>query len=584
MHEYGGAAFNIDNYRQGIVFSNKSDRGVYLFLPNTKEVRQIVQRDEWRFADFDVHRSGSVVAIRELHHPEDDLPSTVVNELVLIDVETKSVRTLVPGSADMMFSTPKFSPDGKWMSWLQWSHPEMPWTGSLLKCAKFDSQNGSLSNFEHLAGSGSHEGISQPHWGPDSTLFYATDRSGFFQLQQVQLDKDAKSRPVVRGLETVEHTAVEFMLGSFTYLPMSSKQLVLGYYREGSSEFALVDLDTGEWTRMELPITDLSYDAMCRVTETEFLVHGSNPSSPPAVYKVTIHGTNITCQRIRKALELDVPEAFISTARVVSSPRLFGDNKDGQVYGLLYEPANPNFTAPPDSRAPLIVYGHGGPTGHWKPTFDLDIQYWTSRGIAMVLLNYAGSTGFGKAYRDLLDGKWGVIDSADAASLAVHLGREGVVDVSKLGIYGPSAGGYLALKTICDFPDVWAASVSLFGIADMAIFNDTTHKFESHYMEALLYENPEKMSKAERNAVDQDRSPLTHAKRIEAPLLLLHGLADKVVPPDQSEAMARVLEERGKPVRLELFEGEGHARWQGEALRRSLAAQEDWWREYLIRA
>ena len=370
---------------------------------------------------------------------------------------------------------------------------------------------------------------------------------------------------------------------SCTYLPLSATQLVLTYHKVAIAHTALVDLTDGSWHELDLPITDTSYDAMCKVSETELIVRGSNATTPTAMFNVKIDNGKARTDVLRRSTDLPVAAEYISVPRPVSGPRIYGATKSGEVYGLLHEPANPNFVAPEGTLPPLIVFAHGGPTGHVAPKLDLDMQYWNSRGYAILLLNYAGSTGYGKEYRVLLDGKWGAIDSEDAASLATHLAKEGVVDESKIGVYGPSAGGYIAEKTICDVPSVWAASISLFGIAEMKDFNSTTHKFESRYADNLLYGYGVQPSQEERDAIDKERSPLTYTDKITAPLLLLHGDQDKVVPPAQSEAMRDALAAVGKPVELIMFEGEAHARWQGDALRRSVMAQERWWRKYLLK-
>ena len=303
-------------------------------------------------------------------------------------------------------------------------------------------------------------------------------------------------------------------------------------------------------------------------------------NAPSALYLVFI-GSYPTYKVIKKSAEISLPFDLLSRVQHITFPRICGPETGGESHAFYQPPQNSDYEAPPDTLPPLLVWLHGGPTAHVAPGLILVNQYWTSRGYAVANVNYTGSTGYGRAYRDRLNGKWGLADVADAASCVSYLASTKRIDPSRVGIFGQSAGGYGVLQAMCDYPDVWAGGVSLHGISGLKALAEDTHKFESRYGDRLLFEDD--MNAQEREQVMRDRSPCFHAHKITAPLLLLQGSEDKVVPPDQARAMVTVIRERGGDVKLVVFEGEGHGFMQDVSIKRCIEEQEKWWAKTLLR-
>ncbi|KAK1139471.1 hypothetical protein N8T08_000752 [Aspergillus melleus] len=455
----------------------------------------------------------------------------------------------------------------------------MPFTGAVLYKATFDGDK--ITQKTRVAGEPGARGISQPRWSSDGTLYYLDDISGFSQLWAVDSVHHRPSRIDIRGLEDCDLGNAEFSLGSCSYQFLSKDVIVCAATKHAVSQVVLIDLKSKTAQQIELPLVYVIPDGVRRVNDHQFVLVGSTPSAPTSVFLVSIEQEGLHWKQVQPLPTVNLPAGLISKAQSISFPRTYGPDKSGFVHGFLLLPRNLAYKAPLDEKPPLLVWAHGGPTNHFNPGFSLQQQYWSSRGYAILLLNYAGSTGYGRNYRRLLDRHWGVIDSADAASAASYLATANLINSKRIGIVGPSAGGYLALKTVCDFPHLWAAGVSVFGISDTKRFAETTHKFESGYAEQLL---PVKLSDPdeEHEQVHHDRSPLAHVDCIEAPILLLQGTEDRVVVPEQSIIMHEALKQDDKVSELLLVEGEGHSYWAGQALRRSVTTQERWWRKYLL--
>lgn len=285
--------------------------------------------------------------------------------------------------------------------------------------------------------------------------------------------------------------------------------------------------------------------------------------------------------RLKTSADVDIPVDFYSTASHISFPIVHGDEQNSQSHALYLPPKNPNYQAPPTTLPPLIISLHGGPTGHVSPGLSLPLQYFTTRGYAVASVNYSGSSGYGRTYRERLNAQWGIRDTNDITSCVSYLANTGKIDPSRVGVTGGSAGGYATLQSLCMYPDIWAGGVSLFGIADMKTMTETTHKFESHYLDALLY--PKNASDAEKEKILKERSPLFHAGRIKAPVLLLQGTEDKVVPPDQASDMERIIREEGGDVKLVMMEGEGHGFRMSGNIRKATAEEEEWWVKTLLK-
>lgn len=319
---------------------------------------------------------------------------------------------------------------------------------------------------------------------------------------------------------------------------------------------------------------------MARISDTKFVVIGSTATAPSALYLIDLKYPSEP-QVLKSSVDLGLSTSLYSEAEHVSFPRVYGEKKDDLGYALYLPPKNPEYKAPEGVLPPLIVGLHGGPTAHEAPGLSLMSQYWTSRGYAFVHVNYAGSTGYGRAYRDRLNRQWGIADVADAASCVAHLVSTSRIDRTRVGIRGGSAGGYGVLQALCVYPDIWAGGVSLYGISGLKALGEDTHKFESHYLFALVFDDG--ASEEEKERIYEERSPCFHADKIKAPVLLLQGSLDKVVPPNQTRAMERTIKANGGDVQVVIFDGEGHGFREGKNVKKAIEEEERWWNKTLLR-
>lgn len=364
---------------------------------------------------------------------------------------------------------------------------------------------------------------------------------------------------------------------SCTHVPLSANTLLAAYQQNATSNVIVIDIETETWRNLGFPFVGV--ERLAKVSDTSFTVIGTTRDKPTALYQVDT--ADFTSHKILKSsADLDIPDSLYSAAEHISFPRVVGDYTDGSAYAIFSPPHNPEYRAQSGALPPLVLELHGGPTYHINPGLSTTTQYWTSRGYAYVSVNYAGSTGYGRAYRDLLNGKWGILDVADAVSCATHLSAISKVDASRVGICGQSAGGYGVLQALCDHPKIWAGGISLFGISSLKALLKDMHKFESHLLDRLLFKDG--TSADEKEQILHDRSPLFHAGNITSPVLLLQGTADPVVPPNQTKEMEKKILESGGKVRVVMFEGEGHGFIQKQNIKKTLEEEELWFRTTLV--
>jgi dipeptidyl aminopeptidase/acylaminoacyl peptidase len=380
------------------------------------------------------------------------------------------------------------------------------------------------------------------------------------------------------GLQEVEFGGAEFFLGSSTYASLSKKTLVAAYTDNGKSVLIEIDPTSNTWKDLDLPLQSITFDALARLSDTSFLALGSTAFSPKALYRVDL-APQVLLQKLRSSSEEDFDESVFSKPEHIYCLPADGNRETG-VHGFFFPPHNRAYQAPEGTKPPLIILSHGGPTGHHSPGLALTSQYWTSRGFALFLLNYRGSSGHGRKYREALNTNWGLFEPEDAVNAADFLGRYGRIDRTRVGIQGGSAGGYCVCQAITIYPKAFAAAVSLYGISDLSGLIATTHKFEAGYPEMLLFKPGQ--SQSERDAIVKDRSALTHVDKIETPLLMLHGREDKVVPLEQAELIRDAMEKRGREVRLVVFDGESHGFRKPENLVTTLDEEMAWWRKTLV--
>jgi dipeptidyl aminopeptidase/acylaminoacyl peptidase len=554
VHEYGGGAYCVHD---GVVFcSSFDDQRLYRIDPGRDPVPitpDVGGRRE-RFADGRVTpNSGLWIGVRE-RHPESGHPAEVVNELVALPSDGSTEPRIVAGGRDF-YSSPRVSPDGRRLSFLAWDLPWMPWDGCELFVAEL-AEDGKLGAPKLVAGGNGEESIWQPEWSPEGDLVFASDRSGWWNLERLH---GGERRPLHPCDAEFGHPAWVFGGTSFAFL--EDQTILCAYEQDGRTRFGLLDPDSGALEALELPYDALWGTPYVVAEGTTALLIAGSATIPNQVVRLDVSTRAATV--LRKSSDVPVDTSYFSVPRSIEFPT------DGGLtaHALFYPPVNPGHAAPEGERPPLIVSSHGGPTGAASAIFDLQTQFWTSRGFAMVDVNYGGSTGYGRAYRERLNGAWGVVDLNDCVNAARHLADLGEVDGDRLLIRGGSAGGY---TTICalTFTEAFAAGASYFGIADLEPTPDGhTHKFELRYEHTLIGPYPEAAE------LFRERSPINYVDRISTPMLVLQGTDDEVVPQEQAEMIVRALRARGVPHAYLLFEGEGHGFRKAENIVASLEAE-----------
>ncbi|EYE92667.1 alpha/beta hydrolase family protein [Aspergillus ruber CBS 135680] len=538
-----------------------------------------------RYADFCHHPTESqwVLAIRE--DQRDATPETqaynVHNVLVALNTDTREEKVVAAG--DDFYAHPKFDPSGRYASWIQWSHPDMPWTGTVLYLADWGGSQG-MTNVRKIAGKAMGESIAQPKWGLDGALWLASDRTGFWQLYSVNPeDESCQVRQLVlKGLEDAEMATAEWDLGNSTYISLDESTIVAAAITHATGRVILIDTATASFQDLDLPYLDI--DGVYRVTPTSFAIIGSSADSPPELALVSLTSNIGAKPRVQQtvlkstASAFTLPPEYISHATSYTAPQNHGPLRNGSVHFFYFPPRNPHFHSD-NTLPPCLVYVHGGPNSNATPALDLETQYYTTRGFAVAAVNYTGSTGFGREYRERFSGYWGLADVADTVSVVDYLVQNQMIDQSRVGIYGGSAGGYLTLRALHMYPGTWAAGISNYGISDVRALQADSYKFESQDVDRLLLSLTQ--GTEEREAELTKRSPCHFAKDIKAPLLLLQGTEDVVVPVAQARMMANAMHECGNVAEVVEFPGEGHG-WVGkEAIYESLRRKEEWWRTYL---
>jgi dipeptidyl aminopeptidase/acylaminoacyl peptidase len=553
VHEYGGGAYCI--HRGTAYASNFDDQRLYRIDHGTDPVpvTPAIEQRRHRYADGRVTRDGSLwIGVRE-RHAESDSSKDVVNELVVLPTDGSAEPRVIVGGRDF-YSTPRISPDGSRLCFLAWNLPWMPWDGCELHVADLAADS-SVTGVEHVAGKDGVESIWQPEWSPAGDLVFASDRSGWWNLERVREGERSSLYPAEAEFG---YPAWAFGTSSFAFL--GDGRIVCGFDSGGLTHFGVVDPETGQLEELDIGLDSWGSPYLC-AERTEAVFVAGSATAPSQVIRLDVTSGDV--ETLRLSVEAQVPTEDLSMPRAIEFPT------DGGLtaYAFYYPPTNPHFTAPEDELPPLIVESHGGPTGNATAMFSLGVQFWTSRGFGVVDVDYGGSTGYGRAYRERLNGQWGVVDLADCANAARHLVDQGEADPDRLLITGGSAGGY---TTICalTFTDAFAAGATYFGIADLEQFaGGETHKFELQYEHTLVGPYPERAD------LYKERSPIHFTDRITTPMLVLQGADDRVVPPSQAELIVTALRERGVPHAYLLYEGEGHGFRKADNIAGSLEAE-----------
>jgi dipeptidyl aminopeptidase/acylaminoacyl peptidase len=543
VHEYGGGDYIAHN--SIVYFSNFADQQLYRQAPHSAPqlVSEAGADAQLRYADFVVDKSRDrLISVREDHR---DNEREAVNTLVAIPLGGGEAQVLISGKD--FYSSPRISPNGSRLAWLAWNHPNMPWDGCELWTGDIDV-DGSITNQQLFAG-GLRESIFQPEWSPDGMLYFVSDRSGWWNLY----------RAADTTIECVCEMAAEFgapqwIFGLTTYAFESAERIVCAFAERGLWRLGTIDTRSKTLQRIDAAYTDVSY--VCAAPGRAVFRAGS-PKAPFSIIEMDL-ATRAT-KALQRASKIDIDSGFISEPQPIEFP-----TEDGlTAHGFYYPPKNRDFAAPNLERPLLLVKSHGGPTSATIAVLMLGIQYWTSRGIAVLDVNYGGSTGYGRAYRERLNGTWGIVDVDDCVNGARFLATRGDADGNRLMIDGGSAGGYTTLCALT-FRDQFKAGASHFGVSDAEALAKETHKFESRYLDNLIGPYPE------RRDLYIQRSPIHHAENLSCPVIFFQGLEDKVVPPNQAEAMVEALHQKGVPVAYVAFEGEQHGFRRAENIKRAL--------------
>jgi dipeptidyl aminopeptidase/acylaminoacyl peptidase len=546
VHEYGGRSYAV--HSETVYFANFADQRVYRVTPGGAP-EPITPEGAMRYGDFVVDEQRKrLLCVREDHGASDRVAINTLVSLRLDGANDDGGAVLVEGND--FFSTPRLSQDGARLCWLTWNHPNMPWDGCELWVAELNA-NGALGKRRRVAG-GLEESIFQPTWGPDGALYFASDRTGWWNLYRWRGGREAN---ILR--RKAEFGMPQWALGMTTYAVISEKRLVCAWTSRGVWRLGDLDTETGTLTPLNLPYSAIT-GVQANATRAVFLA--GSPTQEPAVVELNLKTKRVRTLRESRKAALD--SADISIPRAIEFP-----TEDGlTAHGLYYPPHNPRYRAPTGEKPPLLVMSHGGPTSAVNNTLNPRYQYWTSRGFAVLDVNYGGSSGYGRAYRQRLAGRWGIVDVDDCVNGARYLAARGLADQRRLAIRGGSAGGYTTLAALA-FRDAFAAGASLFGVSDLEALARETHKFESRYLDGLIGPYPA------RKDLYRERSPIHHVNRIAAPMILFQGLEDRVVPPNQAELMVAALTKKGLPVAYVAFEGEGHGFRRAETIIRAHEAE-----------
>jgi len=544
VHEYGGGDYAVS--KGTIVFANFADQRLYIMRKAGLAPRPLTPVGDLRYADGVIDgRRNLLFCVREDHTAQGEAINTVVS----LDLKQGGAGNVLVSGNDF-YSSPRLSRDGARLAWLTWNHPNMPWDGTELWFGELD-EDGSLKNKVPAAG-GANESIFQPEWSPDGALYFVSDRSGWWNLYRWQRNKVEPVCPM-----EAEFGEPQWVFGGSLYAFESAERIICSYSREGRCYLGRIDIGRRALEPVEIP-----YSAISRVQAAEGRVVfiAASPTERTAI--VAWDPDTSGYQVLGRSGESTVDFGYLAVPRSIEFPTTGGLT----AHGIFYAPTNCDFAAPADERPPLLVMSHGGPTSATSTSLRYAIQYWTSRGIAVLDVNYGGSSGYGREYRDRLKGRWGIVDVDDCVNGVRFLVERGEADGSRVAIRGGSAGGYTTLCALT-FRDTFKAGASHYGISDLEALARDTHKFESRYLDSLIGPYPA------RRDLYVERSPIHFTERLACPMIIFQGLEDKVVPPNQAEKMVEAVRSKGLPVAYLTFEGEQHGFRKAENIKRVLEAE-----------
>jgi dipeptidyl aminopeptidase/acylaminoacyl peptidase len=548
VHEYGGGSYLI--HGDWVYFVAFDDQRIYRqSLSDARPLPEpITPEGPWRYADMCMDETRSqLICVREDHS---EAHEEACNEVIAIALDKTDTPLTVLCSGNDFYSNPRLSPNSEKLSWLTWQHPNLPWDETECWLADIDA-SGQLSNAQCVAGgAGKQHSIFQPQWSPAGELYWVSDENNWWNIYRLRQGKVEQ----VTSLEA-EFATPQWVFGMSTFGFMDNDTLLACFTQDGLWQLATIDTQNLNLNIIETPYVDISA-LHCQSGKAIFIGGAHKDFEEIVTYQSGQISTLV------RAGDNPPAENNLSSAQAIS----FAVTEDESAHGFYYPPCNANFSAPENDLPPLIVLCHGGPTGATSSALSLKIQYWTSRGFAIFDINYRGSTGYGRRYRDRLKKNWGICDVEDVCAGARYLVEKKLAHPDKLAIKGGSAGGYTVLAALT-FSDVFNAGASHYGVGDLESLAKDTHKFEARYLDQLIGPYPEQQE------IYHARSPINSIDQLNCPVIFFQGLDDKVVPPNQAEAMVAALNAKHIPCAYVPFEGEGHGFRQGPNIKRALEGE-----------
>jgi dipeptidyl aminopeptidase/acylaminoacyl peptidase len=544
VHEYGGGAFAVSD--ETIYFSNFADQALYQQKSHL-EPRALNSPAARRYGDIIVDKiQNRLICVREDHSSGASEP---VNAIVALDIsKNQEEQVLITGND--FYSSPRISPDGSSLAWLSWNHPNLPWDGTELWVGEIQS-DGSIGERVKVAGS-LNESIFQPEWSPDGVLYFVSDKSewwNFYRYRQEQVE------PVCP--RDCEFGRPQWLLSMSTYGFESLDRILCTYTSKGVWHLSSLNCTSGDLEDIETPFSEIWN---LRVSSKQAVFCAGSPTLAPSIIRFDLKSRKF--HSLRSSSDIKADKGYISIPQAIEFPTEHGKTS----HAFFYPPQNCDYRAAAEELPPMLVKIHGGPTSATSTSLAWDIQYWTSRGFAVLDVNYGGSSGYGRSYRQRLEGQWGIVDVDDCVNGARFLVEQGWVDGERLAIRGSSAGGYTTLCALT-FRHTFKAGASYYGISDLEALAKETHKFEARYLDRLVGPYPDRLD------IYRQRSPIHSTHLLSCPLILFQGLEDEVVPPNQAEMMLEALQSKGLPVAYIPFAGEQHGFRRAETIKRALNSE-----------
>ncbi|RQH24871.1 S9 family peptidase [Okeania hirsuta] len=543
VHEYGGGAFLVTDGR--IYFSNFADQRLYCQTPDATP-QPLTPEVNCRYADAVMDKQRDRLICIQEDHTQGGEP---INRIVSINIKNKAdIQILVEGND--FYASPRLSPDGKRLCWISWNHPNMPWDGTELWVAKINA-NGLLGEAQLVAG-GKQESIFQPEWSPEGILYFVSDRSKWWNIYRVSGTEMVNVEPLYPL--NAEFGMPQWVFGMSTYGFTAANKIICTFTQNGTWHLATLNATKKHLQQIEIPYTSMG---SLKVKGERVYFLGSSPTKPTEIVNINLSTGAINI--LKRSTDLEINSGYLSIPQSIEFPTENGNT----AYGLFYPPTNQDYTEITSEKPPLLVKSHGGPTAATSSSLSLKIQYWTSRGFALLDVNYGGSTGYGREYQQRLKDNWGIVDVDDCVNGAQYLAKRGLVDSNRMAISGGSAGGYTTLCALT-FKDVFKAGASYYGVSNLEALATDTHKFESRYLDGLIGPYPEKKD------LYKQRSPINFTELLSCPVIFFQGLEDKIVPPNQAEIMLEALKQKGLPVAYVAFPEEQHGFRRSENIKRAL--------------